>query len=201
MDTEHMINDDPCGRRRLRRKRSPRTGLLAIVAGAALLTAACSSGSSSPQVASPGTSSGNGGGNSTTGSSATALPKGTSTQLLNKWTACMHSHGDPNQANPTVNASNGIHVIVPLQYYGTIYGASDNNPSGAGVTCQAYLTAASNALNGGQPPPQQSLATMDKYAECMRANGVPNYPEPGPSGGEPVSNPNVPGDHTTVVIN
>jgi hypothetical protein len=190
-----MMNDDAGGRRRLRRIRSPRTGVLAIVAGAALLTAACGSGSSPPQVVSLGTTSSNGSGNSTTGSSATALPKGTPIQLLNKWTACMRSHGDPNQATPTVDATNGIHVTVPLQYFGTIYGPSSNNPSGAGVTCQGYLTAASNALNGGQPPPQQSLAAVDKYAECMRANGVPNYPEPGPGpggGGAPVSNPDSP---------
>ena len=190
-----MMNDDAGGRRRLRRIRSPRTGLLAIVASAAMLTAACSSGSSFPQVANLRVTSGNGSGNSTTGSSATALPKGNATQLLNEWTACMRGHGDPNQATPTVDATNGIHVIVPLQYSGTIYGPSSNNPSGAGVTCQAYLTAASNTLNGGPPPPQQSLATVDKYAECMRANGVPNYPEPGPGpggGGESVANPDSP---------
>jgi hypothetical protein len=188
------MNSDAGGRRGLRRIRSPRTGLLAIVAGAALLTAACSSGSSSPQVASLGKTSGDGSGGSTaTGSSTTAMPKGSATQLLNEWTACMRGHGDPNQATPTVDASNGIHVTVPLQYFGTIYGPSDNNPSGAGVTCQAYLTAASNTLNGGQPPPLPSLVTVDKWAECLRANGIPNAPEPGPGGGgSPISNPDSP---------
>jgi hypothetical protein len=185
MNEEHTMNDGALASRGLRTIRSLRSGLLAIAAVAALLMAACSSGSNSPHVASLGHS----GHSTTTGTSTTALPNGTPAHLLNKWAACMRSHGDPDQATPTVDATNGIHVTVPLQYYGTIYGPSDNNPSGVGVACQAYLTAASSALNGGQPPRQQSLATVDKYAECMRANGIPDYPEPGTGGGVPVSNP------------
>jgi hypothetical protein len=165
-------------------------GLAVLVATAAIGLAACG-GSSTPHVASLGSSSGKAG-SATTGSSTAALPRGTPTQLLNDWAACMRRHGDPDQADPTVDTSNGIHVTVPLQYYGTIYGPSSNNPSGAGVTCQGYLTAASNTLNGGQPPKLQSLATLDKYADCMRANGVPDYPEPGAGGGVPVSNPDSP---------
>ena len=42
------------------------------------------------------------------------------------------------------------------------------------------------ALNGGQPVPQRPLAEVDKYAECMRASGLPDYPEPN-GGGEPVN--------------
>jgi hypothetical protein len=173
-------------------------GLAILVATAAIGLAACAA-SSTPHVASLGNSSGNGG-SATTGNSTAALPRGTPTQLLNEWAACMRSHGDPNQATPTVDASNGIHVAVPLQYYGTIYGPSSNNPSGAGVTCQGYLTAASNTLNGGQPPKLQSLATLDKYADCMRANGVPDYPEPGAGGGVPVSNPDSPIVHKAAKV-
>jgi hypothetical protein len=163
-----------------------RPGWLAVLAAAAGVgLAACGGGPGTPHVATIGKASGNHSGNSTT-----MPPKGNPTQLLNEWTACMRSNGDPNQAEPTVDASNGIHVTVPLGYFGTVYGASHNNASGAGVACQAYLTAVSVALNGGAPVPQPSLATADKWAECMRATGVPDYPEPN-GGGEP-QNPDSP---------
>jgi hypothetical protein len=173
----------PCRRDVTRTRRRP--GWFAVLVAAAGVGLVACGGSSTPHVATLGKASGNSGGNSTT-----TLPKGNPTQLLNEWTACMRSHGDPNQAEPTVDASNGIHITVPRGYFGTIYGVTNNSATGAGVTCQAYLTAASVALNGGQPVPQQPLATVDKYAECMRANGLPDYPEPN-GGGEPV-NPDSP---------
>jgi hypothetical protein len=174
----------PC-RRNVTRTHRPPGWLALLVAAAGIGLAACSSGSSTPHVASLGKTSG-----SDSGNSPSTQPKGSPAQLLNEWTACMRSSGDPNQAEPTVDAGNGIHVTVPLGYFGTIYGSTANSATGAGVTCQAYLTAASVALNGGQSVPQPSLTTVDKWAECMRANGVPEYPEPN-GGGEP-QNPDSP---------
>jgi hypothetical protein len=213
---ERKMNDDTVGRRNLRRMWSPRAGHgnrpvsrlggLAVLAATAAIGLAACGGSSTPHVASLGQSSGSGG-STTTGNSTTALPKGNPTQLLNEWTACMRSHGDPDQANPVVDPGNAIHVTVPLQYFGTIYGASHNSATGAGVTCQAYLTAAAVTLNGGQPVPQPDLATVDKYAECMRANGVPDYPSPIPlpggqaaNPGNPFPNPNTPAFQKAVKV-
>ncbi len=92
-----------------------RPGALAVlVAAAALALAACSSGSSTPQVASlgastssgastdPGTSSGTSGGSTPATQSASGP-----TRLVNEWAACERNHGDPDQADPTIDA-NGV---------------------------------------------------------------------------------------------
>ncbi len=175
-------------------------GLAVLVAAAAIGLAACSSGSSSPQVASLGTSSssggngdgsstgsGNGNGSSaTTGSSSTRLPKGNPTKLLDEWAACMRSHGDTNQADPTITANKLIDIVdwnlsTPGGIYGTNKGGQGN--SGPGQFCRAYLTAAQTALQGGQSPKPPSQAELLKFSECMRANGIPDFPDPTAGGG------------------
>jgi hypothetical protein len=147
-------------------------GLAALLAAAAIGLAACSSGSSAPQVASLGNSSGNGSGNST------ATESGSPAQLLDEWATCIRSHGDPNQADPTIDANKDIDITmnnVSQTLAGEVHGSTG--------PCSNYLLAAQNALRGGQPAPQApSLAVQLKYAECMRANGVPKYPDPNGSG-------------------
>jgi hypothetical protein len=102
---------------------------------------------------------------------------------MNQWTACMRGNGDPNQAVPTIDVSKVIKIIIPAGYMGTIDGPSGQDPSGAGVTCQSYLTAAQAALNGGQAPQQPSAAQLETWSECMRANGVSDYPDLGTGAG------------------
>jgi hypothetical protein len=97
------------------------------------------------------------------------------------WAACMRGHGDPGQADPTIDANKVIHVTISPSLPGGLWGEpSGNDPStGPGLHCKAYLTAASAALRGGAPlptPPDQ--AALVKYAECMRAHGVPDFPDP-----------------------
>jgi hypothetical protein len=147
-------------------------GLAALAAAAAIGLAACG-GSGSPHVASLGNSSGN-----RTGSTTTTLPKGNPTQLLDEWAGCMRSHGDPTQVDPTIDANKVIHITFPA-------GASGNGPVGLGKgsndPCGAYLTAASTALRGGKPLQRPDPAKLEKYSQCMRANGIPDFPDP--SGG------------------
>lgn len=144
-----------------------RPGLVVLVAAAAIGLAACSGGSSTPQVASLGKNS------SSTNSSGsnTTSPSGTPAQLLAEWTSCMRSHGDPNQANPTIDTNRNIHIVNSLDIKGGLQHTSEAQ------ACNSYLTAASTALGGNQPPgpPNPKLVA---YAKCMRANGVPNFPDP-----------------------
>ena len=190
------MNDDAGGRRGVRRMRSPRMGLVAIVAGVALLTAACSSGSSSPHVASLGTPSGDGssspaGGVGGSGSSPTAAPAGNATQLVDEWAACMRSHDDPGQADPVIDASKVIHITMPDGFPGGVFGQNGHG-TGPGVHCASYLTAAMTALQAGYTPPKPpSQAGLLKYAQCMRANGIPDFPDP--VGGELHLNAGQPG--------
>ena len=95
------------------------------------------------------------------------------TPLLNEWAACERSNGDPDQADPTVDANGVIHITVPqaAQPAGDIHELTG--------TCSEYLAKAQNELraaNPAAPPPDQ--AEYLKYVSCMRANGVPNYPYP-----------------------
>ena len=177
------MHGDTRGRRRFRLLSPLHAALLAVVAGTALLTAACGGSGNSPQVASLGTSSGtsaSGGGTSPeTGSRATNLAKGSPTQLLNEWAGCMRAHGDPGQADPTIDADKVIHVVMLPSVPGGLYGQDGQSSSGPGSHCGAYLTAASSALRDGQPAPSApSQAQLVKYAECMRANGIADFPDP-----------------------
>ncbi len=140
-----------------------RGGLVVLVAGATIGLAACS-GSSSPHVASLGK-------NSADGSvSTTTLPARSPTQLLDEWAACMRSHGDPDQVDPTVDTTKVIHITLAAGYAGGMRGGNG--------ACGAYLSAAETALGGGTPPASSSEPTALKFAQCMRANGVPDYPDP-----------------------
>jgi hypothetical protein len=150
-------------------------GLAALAAAAAIGLAGCG-GSGSPHVASLGNSNGSGDPNTTT-----TLPKGNPTQLLDEWTNCMRSHGDPDQVDPTIDANKDIHITFPAN-------ASGNGPDvlGGGTSssnpCQAYLTAASTALRGGVPLQKPDPAKLEKFSQCMRANGIPDFPDPNGSG-------------------
>jgi hypothetical protein len=190
---EHKMNNDQRlaanepGRRDMTTTYRRSGGLAVLVAAAAIGLAACSSGSSSPQVASLGTSSssGNGSGSSTgsgnsSGSSTATGSAGNPTQLVDEWAACMRSHGDPSQADPVINSDGDIEITMTNASQ-----AQSSETHDSSGPCGHYLTAASTALRGGQPAPTlPSQAQLLKYAECMRANGEPNYPDPVPGSSE-----------------
>ena len=137
------------------------------VAGLALLAAGCGGGSKPPSVANLGTTSTRTTGNNSPGS---ATATGNPSQLLTEWAACMRSHGDPNQADPTIDANKVIHITFPASWKG-----------GARNACSAYMGAASKALMGGQRPQRPDPAKLMAFSACMRVNGVPDFPDP--SGG------------------
>jgi hypothetical protein len=80
----------------------------------------------------------------------------------------MRSHGDPDQVDPTVDASNVIRIT--LGWAGGLRGAND--------ACGPYLSAAQEVLGGGTQHGSSDQAAALKFAQCMRANGVPDYPDP-----------------------
>ena len=148
-------------------------GLAVLAAAAAVIGLAACGGSGSPHVANLSNSSGNG-----SGATTTTLPKGNPTQLLDEWATCMRSHGDPNQVDPTIDANKVIHITYPASTSGNgpaTFGKGSNDP------CSAYLTAASTALRGGKPLPKPDPAKLEKFSQCMRAHGIPDFPDP--SGG------------------
>lgn len=117
-------------------------------------------------------------------STPTTVSKGNPTVLLDEWASCMRSHGDPQQADPSIDVHKVIHIpwdpSIPGGYFGTEKGGQGN--SGPGQYCRSYLSAAQSALRGGQPPQQPDPVKEDRYAQCMRANGVADFPDPGAGG-------------------
>jgi hypothetical protein len=153
--------------------------LAAIVVATAIGLAGCGA-SSSPHVASLAKGSGNDTGSTPTtasngtgsGGATTPSPNGNPTRLLDEWATCMHSHGDPNQADPAVDANKVIHVTVPAGYYG---GLGLGGKAGTNA-CAVYMNRVIDAFQRGLPSPDH--AQLLKFSECMRANGVPDFPDP-----------------------
>jgi hypothetical protein len=163
------MNVDTGGRRGLRRIRSPRMGLLVIVAGIALLTAACSGGSAnspgsgaSPTSATSGVSA---------DSSASATTGGSSTyRKAVAYAQCMRAHGVPDFPDPLPNGgfmlgpnvTGGTHGQVSPQY-------------------QAAENACASLSPVGVMSPQQQqhdLNQLLKLSACMRSHGLKNFPDP-----------------------
>ena len=162
---------------------------IAILATAALvlLTAACggpsSAGTAAPGAAGPTSSlsaSGSAPG-SASGSSPTA-------QSAVAYSQCMRANGVPKYPDP---ASGGQLPKGDAQ----AFGVSDATYQAAQRTCQHLLPTGGSfdqqsheCLEAGDCPPalvQQMLTADRKFAQCMRAHGVPNWPDPviGPNGG------------------
>lgn len=143
-------------------------GPAAAAALAAAIGLAGCGGTGSPHVASSSNSGAHAGRTTTT-----TLPHGNPTQLLDEWASCMRAHGDPDQSDPTIDANKVIHITIPPGAAG-----QSGGPSLGSSPCGAYLTAASTALRGGKPLPKPDPAKLASYSECMRANGIPDFPDP-----------------------
>jgi hypothetical protein len=111
--------------------------------------------------------------------SAAATPRSNPAALLAAWGSCMRKHGDPNQIDPSIDANNVIHIhwdpSIPGGPFGTNKGGHGN--SGPGPYCRSYLNSAQSALQGGNAPARPSLAALEKFSACMRANGIPDFPD------------------------
>jgi len=139
-----------------------RYALAGMFATLALAAAGCSSGKSNNAVA-----------------SVSSKPGGGSTQQANasqadplKYAQCMRTNGVSNFPDPKANSS----LQLPS-------GVDPNSPQfkQAAEACKAYMPAGpSNTDPANDPWP---AAMKLKYSQCMRANGVSNFPDPSKNGG------------------
>lgn len=142
----------------------PRTGAVITVVALGVVLAACTSGPSVPGVASINSSS--------PSSHRKTKPKSYPHSPLGL-ALCMRAHGIADFPEPSAA---GAIQVSPSQ-------GSDLNPS------NPRFRAAFNACRsvfGPQPSPAQraaQLAQALKFAHCMRAHGVTNFPDPGGGGG------------------
>ncbi len=130
------------------------TAIAIALAGVALLAAAC--GGSAPATA---TSAGPGG--STTTSNADEIP----------YTNCMRAHGVPNFPDPNAQGK-----PFTAQNLGQA-GLTGNSPQlGAASRACAHLMVAPSPAQLAQ-----QTSELVRYAACMRAHGVPDFPDPSTS--------------------
>lgn len=86
-----------------------------------------------------------------------------------KFAACMRSDGVPSFPDPNAQ---GVFSFSGID-------------SNSAVFQKAMTTCQKDMPNGGVPTPAQQAqmkAQMLKLSECMRANGEPNFPDPGANG-------------------
>jgi hypothetical protein len=94
-----------------------------------------------------------------------------------KYAQCMRENGVPDFPDPEVDADGRIRMSMPQGVDGqqldkTVLDA-------ATAKCKQYMP------NGGEPPQldAKQLEQQRKYAQCMRENGLPNFPDPEANGG------------------
>ena len=173
---DDTMNETTGGRRRRRwcRPRPRRTGVLAVtvgssnqrraplrlagalaaIAGIALLAAACGSGSSTPAA-----------------SASSATGGGTNYQKEVAFAHCMRSHGMPDFPDPRQSLSPGQGRQIK----------SDPQFRTASGDCRHLLP--NGGSSGSQPTASaQTIAERLSFSRCMRAHGVPNFPDPNSTG-------------------
>jgi hypothetical protein len=90
-------------------------------------------------------------------------------QLYHQWADCMRQHG-MQMNDPVVDAQGQINVDIQGVNQDTFQTAND--------ACKALHTAAQNAARGGKPVEKPDPAKMLNFAKCMRAHGLPDFPDP-----------------------
>jgi len=91
------------------------------------------------------------------------------------FSGCMRSHGVPEFPDPA--SRSGVPKVTPQQV-----GVSD-------ARFRAAQTACASLRQPAQAQQPQIMAGMVNFARCMRAHGIPNWPDPTlGSGGRPVFN-------------
>jgi hypothetical protein len=148
-----------------------------VLASGSLVLAGCGGSSSSPGVAHL-SSSGSGGSPSSGGGSSSPESRESSQRKLVAFARCMRAHGVAEFPEPTEGR---------LLVQG---GSQNGHTSGLNPRSAQFQTASKAcqklAPNGGKPNPQlvkQAQERSLKFSQCMRAHGVPNFPDPTFSGG------------------
>jgi hypothetical protein len=135
------------------------------IAGAVGLVGCASGGGKSPGVASLA--------GSKSGVTTTTVSKQIVTQLYDLWAQCMRQHG-VNMADPKVDTQGQISVNAS--------NASQATFEGANKACAAQHSAAQKAAMGGQAAHPPDPAKLLSFAKCMRAHGLPDFPDPSGAG-------------------
>jgi hypothetical protein len=144
--------------------------LVAVPLVVVLGLAGCGKGAKNGGVA---TVSGAGAGN--TGASPTPSATLSAQDAMLKFAQCMRDHGI-DMKDPEMSGDGNFGIQIGG---GPGTPANKEKVDAAMEACKQYMP------NGGEPPKAnpEMAAKMRKLAECMRANGVPTFPDPDPETG------------------
>lgn len=142
------------------------------------LAAACSGGPAAPTV--PHLSVSGGSGPSTGPGGTTDNPnavRGDSSAdrraRLHAAAQCIRTHGAPQYQDPLLTADGYVYTDeVGLR------GLEQPQMTAIDTACHALITAANFSIKDQGPPPPRMIAAGVKSAQCLRANGLPNYKDP-----------------------
>jgi hypothetical protein len=167
------VTNDNAGDRRGRpgRPRPGRAGLVAAVAGVALLAAACGGGS---PAAAP--------------SADTGIHNA---QKMDAFALCVRDHGVPGFYISHIDVTSAADYNGSGLWLGDGWVSTPISPSSV---AQAALKACNHVLGlpGGNPTVTSAqLRGAVKAAECMRAHGYPDYPDPTEQSGQ-ITEPSLP---------
>ena len=162
--------------------------LIVGITALALLGAGCGGGAKTPTVAHLGSSTSSSSSTSGTGSSQSGSSSAGSSQSGSAspdsqavaYSACVRAHGVPNFPDPKVT-TNGNEVKVAIGINPSISG----NPhfQSAQQACRKLLPGGGPGEGSNHQISPQEQAQYLKAAACIRAHGVPNFPDPTFSGG------------------
>jgi len=112
-------------------------------------------------------------------------------ELALQYSNCMRTHGVPNFADPKITVS-GTELFMQNPQMTPTEVASPAYQSASG-TCAKYLPQQPQTagITGAGNSQQQAV----RFADCMRAHGVPNFPDPATGGAfklGPAINPRAP---------
>ena len=119
-----------------------------------------------------------GGGSGATPSAASAVDPGRAAGVA--FATCMRAHGVPNFPDPTRTGGGGLQIqMTPGR--ATVNGVSVNGPAfrSAMSACHSKLP---NGRSGGPVSASQRAAAL-RFSACMRAHGLPSFPDPKFAGG------------------
>lgn len=106
------------------------------------------------------------------GSSTAAAEERDEKQAVLEYSDCMRDNGIPDFPDPKIGDNGEARLSLPEGLDKTTVDAADKK-------CKHLLP------GGGRPTPPdpEMVAKTREYAKCMRENGFPKFPDPGPDGG------------------
>jgi hypothetical protein len=156
-----------------RRTRAGRLGpalTLALLAGCATL-AGCGAGSHAAASASP-----------------SAMSDAQMLDIGRQFAQCLRDHGLPNFPDPVINDGQ---LALPANADGDDPKQALSNNEAARQACTPILDRLPATAHHGQdhtPSPQEMQQFM-QFSQCMRENGIPEWPDPLPNGDMPLPTP------------